>query len=140
MSEKQQGVGAEHDSAAAASERYYDEAYGYFSQSARMDLDDYHNNFYAGIHAANMAGTWQAIVNGFAGLRCFDGKLSFRPYLPKDWEGYTFRLRFQDCVLRIEIHPETAKFTLTEGREIHFAVYEKEMVLTECGKSCEVRI
>ena len=33
-----------------------------------MDLDDYHNNFYAGIHAANMAGTWQAIVNGFAGI------------------------------------------------------------------------
>ena len=40
---------------------YYDEAYTYFSQSARMDLDDYHNNFYAGIHAANMAGTWQAV-------------------------------------------------------------------------------
>lgn len=39
---------------------YLEEAYDYFSQSARMDLDDYHNNFYAGIHAANMAGTWQA--------------------------------------------------------------------------------
>ena len=51
---------------------YYDEAYTYFSQSARMDLDDYHNNFYAGIHAANMAGTWQAVVNGFAGLRTND--------------------------------------------------------------------
>ena len=31
---------------------YYDEAYEYFAQSARMDLDDYHDNFYAGIHAA----------------------------------------------------------------------------------------
>ncbi|MFR5151903.1 MAG: hypothetical protein ACLTER_22515 [Ruminococcus sp.] len=48
---------------------YYDEAYEYFAQSARMDLDDYHDNFYAGIHAANMAGTWQAIINGFAGVR-----------------------------------------------------------------------
>ena len=28
-------------------------------------LDDMHDNFYAGIHAANMAGTWQGIVFGF---------------------------------------------------------------------------
>ena len=28
---------------------YDDEAYKYFSQSATMDLEDMHNNFYAGI-------------------------------------------------------------------------------------------
>ena len=44
---------------------YYDEAYEYFAQSARMDLDDYHDNFYAGIHACkygrNLAGNYQRI-------------------------------------------------------------------------------
>lgn len=49
----------------ACSIGYLEEGYEYFSQSARMDLDDYHNNFYAGIHAANMAGTWQAHCKWF---------------------------------------------------------------------------
>ncbi|MDO4324155.1 MAG: glycosyl hydrolase family 65 protein [Lachnospiraceae bacterium] len=131
------GTRLQHAAAGTAPEHeadpYFQEAYEYFSQSARMDLDDYHNNFYAGIHAANMAGTWQAIVNGFAGLRCFDGKLSFRPYLPKAWEGYRFCLRFRDAVLRVEITQGEAKFTLAEGERISFAVYGNEITITERG-------
>lgn len=65
---------------------YQEEAYEYFSQSARMDLDDYHNNFYAGIHAANMAGTWLAIVNGFAGLRTNAGDACVSPLCTKRLE------------------------------------------------------
>lgn len=34
---------------------YLEEAYDYFSQSARMDLDDYHNNFMRGF----MQQIWQ---------------------------------------------------------------------------------
>lgn len=112
---------------------YYEEAYRYFSQSARMDLDDYHNNFYAGIHAANMAGTWQAIVNGFAGLYLSGGTLHFRPYLPEDWKGYAFRLKYQGRVLAVEIHKESAKFTLLEGSSLTFYVKDKEITIKECG-------
>ena len=108
---------------------YLDEAYKYFSQSARMDLDDYHNNFYAGIHAANMAGTWQAIVNGFAGVRCQDSKLRFKPVIPKEWEEYAFRLRFKSALLEVRITKKDAKFTLLEGDEISFLVHEKEIIL-----------
>ena len=123
----------------ADSELYFEEAYKYFSQSARMDLDDYHNNFYAGIHAANMAGTWQALVNGFAGLRCFDGKLYFRPYLPKEWDSYRFHLRFRDCVLRVEIWPDRAQFKLLKGENITFAVNEHTVVLTGSDNICEIK-
>ena len=75
----------------ACSIGYTEEAYEYFMQSARMDLDDYHNNFYAGIHAANMAGTWQMVVNGFGGMRCQEGRLRFKPCLPEN--GTVMRLR-----------------------------------------------
>ena len=119
---------------------YFEEAYKYFSQSARMDLDDYHNNFYAGIHAANMAGTWQAIINGFAGLRCFDGKLYFRPYLPKEWDSYRFHLRFRDCVLRVEILPGKARFELLKGNGITVVVNESTVILTKSDNRCEVVI
>lgn len=108
---------------------YLDEAYKYFSQSARMDLDDYHNNFYAGIHAANMAGTWQAIVNGFAGVRCQNGVLKFKPTIPKEWEEYAFRLKFKGALLEVRITKDEVEFTLLEGGEISFTVRGKEVVL-----------
>lgn len=116
--------------ASSDADQYFDEAYRYFEQSTRMDLDDYHNNFYAGIHAANMAGTWQAVVNGFAGMRCFDGRLSFSPHLPKEWEAYRFCVRFRGSVLRVEVFRDHTQFTLSEGEEIHFAVHGREYTLS----------
>lgn len=114
---------------------YLDTGYEYFSQSARMDLDDYHNNFYAGIHAANMAGTWQAIVNGFAGVRCQNSQLRMKPAIPKEWEEYAFRLRFRGTLMEIEISQTEAKITVLEGGRICFRVGEKEVTLYGEGES-----
>ncbi len=112
---------------------YYDEAYRYFAESARMDLDDHHNNFYAGIHAANMAGTWQAIVNGFAGVRCQNSKLRFKPWLPKSWEKYSFQLRYRDNLLRVKVTKDSAEFVLEEGESIRFCVNKTEVSIDEKG-------
>ena len=112
---------------------YDDEAYRYFSQSDRMDLDDYHHNFYAGIHGANMAGTWQAVVNGFAGLRCQDSRLKFSPSLPSEWESYSFKLRYKRALLRIAVSRGQAEFTLEEGEKITFYIGGKEICIQENG-------
>ena len=112
---------------------YDDEAYRYFSQSARMDLDDYHHNFYAGIHGANMAGTWQAVVNGFAGLRCQESRLKFSPSLPSEWESYSFKLRYKRALLRIGVSRGQAEFTLEEGEKITFYIGGKEICIQENG-------
>ncbi|MDO4261959.1 MAG: glycosyl hydrolase family 65 protein [Eubacteriales bacterium] len=114
---------------------YREEAYRYFSQSARMDLDDYHDNFYAGIHAANMAGTWQAVINGFAGVRCQDSGLSFRPYLPEDWDAYAFCLRYRGRRLRVRIERERAEFTLLEGERIEFWINGRRAAIEQEGGS-----
>lgn len=114
---------------------YVEEACGYFMQSARMDLDDYHNNFYAGIHAANMAGTWQAVVNGFGGMRCHGGVLHFEPVCPKAFEGYSFRVKYRGSVLRLSVTREKAVFSLErcdEGsKKMRFIIYDKEVELEE---------
>ncbi|WP_394915181.1 glycoside hydrolase family 65 protein [uncultured Robinsoniella sp.] len=115
---------------------YQEEAYEYFSQSARMDLDDYHNNFYAGIHAANMAGTWLAIVNGFAGLRTNAGMLAFHPFVPKGWKGYTFRIQYRGSVLEADMTKEACRFTLISGCELELSVNGKKIKLTEKEASC----
>lgn len=110
---------------------YYDEAYEYFSKSARMDLDDHHNNFYAGIHAANMAGTWLAVVYGFAGLRTNGGKLELKPYVPEAWEGYSFTVRYLGATLFVESSHRERCFVLTEGKELRFWLEGKEIILSE---------
>ncbi|MFR4492378.1 MAG: glycoside hydrolase family 65 protein, partial [Clostridium perfringens] len=102
---------------------YDEEAYKYFSQSARMDLDDYHNNFYAGIHAANMAGTWQGIVNGFAGLRTNKGVLELNPTIPKEWNAYSFKIFYKKNLLEIKISKDEIEIRLLEGENLELYVY-----------------
>ncbi len=119
---------------------YYGEAYEYFSKSARMDLDDDHNNFYAGIHAANMAGTWLAVVYGFAGLRVNSGKLELKPYVPEAWEGYSFTIRYQGETLLAELNHEERRFTLTEGKALHFWLEGREIILSEKENSYSEKV
>ena len=118
----------------ACSIGYVDEAYRYFMQSARMDLDDHHNNFYAGVHAANMAGTWQAVVNGFGGMRCQRGQLSFKPVLPKEWEKYSFKVCYRGSILEVTVAKEGATFYLSSGKYICFRVGGEKIELTEAER------
>ena len=119
---------------------YHLEAYEYFSQSARMDLDDYHNNVYAGIHGANMAGTWQAIVNGFAGLRTNASRLSFAPHLPEMWSGYAFKITYRGSLLKVEIRRgldgDEVVYTLLKGPGLELFSGDKKIVLEKEGDCC----
>jgi len=67
-----------------------DKAYSYFRGTARMDLDDTHNNTKDGLHMANMAGTWMDVTSGFAGMYANEKGLSFKPTLPKALKRYAF--------------------------------------------------
>ena len=112
---------------------YDEEAYTYFSQSARMDLDDYHNNFYAGIHAANMAGTWQAIVFGFGGLRTNRGMLEFKPSIPKEWKGYSFKVYYQGSELKVNSTQEKTEYVLLNDCPVKFIIGNQEYQLSKKG-------
>lgn len=122
---------------------YHEEAYRYFADSARMDLDDHHNNFYAGIHGANMAGTWQALVNGFGGMRMHRGKLSFKPNLPKSWSRLAFRVKYRGSVIQVEMEKAGTHFSIVEGSDV--AIYlkknggEKELLLSK-GKTAYEKV
>lgn len=119
---------------------YYEEAYSYFAQSARMDLDDYHDNFYAGIHAANMAGSWQAIVFGFGGVRTNGGGLEFHVTTPETWEGYEFKLIYRGSLLKIESGREKAVYTLLNQQPVVFQADGEEYCLNQKGESISLPI
>lgn len=117
---------------------YDEEAYKYFSQSARMDLDDYHNNFYAGIHAANMAGTWQGIVNGFAGLRTNKGILELNPKIPKAWNAYSFKIFYKKNLLEIKISKDEIKIRLLEGENLELYVYGEKVYIENLSEIIKI--
>ncbi|MEG2513500.1 MAG: glycosyl hydrolase family 65 protein, partial [Acetivibrio sp.] len=116
---------------------YHEEAYTYFAQAARMDLDDYHHNFYAGIHAANMAGSWQSIVFGFAGVRTNRGILEFNVTTPRQWEGYEFTLTYQQSVILIKSSQQKVSFTLMNAQPLLFMTQGKEVRLEKEGDTYE---
>lgn len=108
---------------------YYDRAYKYFMSTARMDLDDSHGNTKDGVHTANMAGTWLCVVNGFAGMRIHDGNIEFKPYLPEEWESYSFRVTYKNRLIEVSVGRKDVKYELLEGEAIEIIADGKKILL-----------
>ena len=75
----------------------------YFERSALVDLTDNQGNTAEGMHIASAGGTWQILVNGFGGLRVLGGRLSFAPWLPDDWQGIRFRIRWRGRPIQVSV-------------------------------------
>ena len=114
----------------------HESAYQNFITSARMDLDDYHNNVYAGIHGANMAGTWMILTYGIAGMNTTDGKLHFCPYLPDTWKSYSFKIKYHGSALKITVTKEQCTYELIHGESITFSHNGEEFILTHNAPLC----
>ena len=108
-----------------------EKAYGYFGDSAKMDLYNTHKNTKDGIHTANMGGSYMGIVYGFGGLRIREQGLSLRPCLPKQWEGYHFRFLYEDSVIEVKASRETCAVTLLRGTEKEITIYDRPYVLRD---------
>lgn len=93
-----------------------EQAYQFYLRTSRLDLDDYNKEVEEGLHITSMAGTWMSIVEGFGGMRIVDDKLSFTPRIPKQWEGYSFKINFRHRILKVTITKKEVKFVL-EGKE-----------------------
>ncbi len=116
-------------SVAAAELGYADEAYRYFLQTARMDLDDVNGNVEHGVHIAAMAGSWVSLVYGFAGLRDDDGRLRFSPHLPARWDRLAFRLRVTGSVLRVTITRTSARYEVETGEAVELRHFGRPTVI-----------
>ncbi|OIQ37939.1 MAG: family 65 glycosyl hydrolase [Bacteroidetes bacterium MedPE-SWsnd-G1] len=86
-------------------------AYEQYLRTSRLDLDDYNHEVHEGLHITSMAGTWSAIVQGFGGMRNFDGVLSFNPQIPDEWSSYSFKINFRGSTLKVQVSHEGCTFT-----------------------------
>ena len=83
-----------------------EKSYEMYLRTARLDLDDYNNDTEDGCHITSMAGTWMSVVKGFGGMRVRKGQLYFNPFIPDQWNSYSFKIRFREWLLKIIVAKE----------------------------------
>ncbi|MBC8264246.1 MAG: glycoside hydrolase family 65 protein [Anaerolineales bacterium] len=118
-------------SIAAAEIGYMDKAMEYGRYAVLMDLADVGQNVSDGCHIASMGGTWMVLVYGFAGMRDYDGHLTFRPRLPKELKALRFPLSIKGRTLDVAIDRESATYTLRAGPELVISHWDEEVTLAE---------
>ena len=110
-----------------------DKAMALYLRTARLDLDNYNNDTEDGLHITSMSGSWLAIVQGFAGMRSAGGKLSFAPFCPENWEGYSFTVLYRCRRLQVEVEREQVRIVLLQGAPLEIAVWDQPYTVDRKG-------
>ncbi|MFT5167889.1 MAG: maltose phosphorylase [Saprospiraceae bacterium] len=114
-----------------------DKAYEMYLRTARLDLDDYNNDTEDGCHITSMAGTWMAVVKGFGGMRVIDNQLIFNTILPRQWQGFAFKIRFRGSIIEVKVgqegtsisnHSANSVSVLLNGKKIELHAQSEELV------------
>lgn len=103
-----------------------DQAYKFYLRTSRLDLDDYNHEVEEGLHITSMAGTWMSIVEGFGGMRVFNGELSFEPKIPSQWESYSFKINYRNQILKVNITQDQTNFELDGDTAVDIKVFNKK--------------
>ncbi|MFK4946795.1 glycoside hydrolase family 65 protein [Lactococcus garvieae] len=107
-----------------------DKAVEMYERTARLDLDNYNNDTEDGLHITSMTGSWLAIVQGFAQMKTWDGQLSFAPFIPKAWTGYSFRINYRNRLIKVSMG-DKLQIELLKGETIDLEVYGKSVQLKD---------
>ncbi len=107
-----------------------DLAYDYLGEAALMDINDLEHNTRDGLHIASLAGTWNALVAGFGGMRPRDASLAFAPRLPEGITRLTFRLTFRERRLCVEVTEKEATYYLLRGSSFKVWHHGDEITLS----------
>lgn len=106
---------------------YHQKAYELYLRTARLDLNDYNHDTVDGIHLTSMAGSWLAIVQGFAGVRVENNQLYLKPYLPKQWKSYSFQMTFRGRQLQIRVTEDQIHITQLSGEPLMMLINSRPL-------------
>ena len=113
----------------ASSLGYEDLAYKFYLRTARLDLDDYNHDTDDGLHITSMAGTWMSVVEGFGGARVKQGQLALAPALPKQWQGYSFRICFRGALIKVAVQEKSVILENESDVSLSLNLYGAEKTL-----------
>jgi alpha,alpha-trehalose phosphorylase len=112
-----------------------DKALEYAKLATLMDLGDVAGNVKDGCHIAAMGGVWMVFVYGFAGLRDYNGTLSFSPTLPDVFNCLRFRLEFRGQTLEVDVGREATQYTLHKGDGLTLRHQGQDLTLSSAVRS-----
>ena len=72
-----------------------------------------------------------AVVYGVAGLRDWDGRISFMPRLPEKACRLNFKLMIQNRLLEFNMEKGSVTYTLREGDELTIFHFDEEISLAK---------
>ena len=83
-------------------------AYPFFMKSANVDLAEGGKEwaglvYIGGTHPASAGGAWKAAVQGFAGIKIKNGKITCNPTLPENWNSMKFKINLRGSVYSVNI-------------------------------------
>jgi maltose phosphorylase len=107
-----------------------DQAYTFYLRTSRLDLDDYNHEVHEGLHITSMAGTWMSIVEGFGGMRVKNNTLSFTPKIPKQWDGYSFKVNFRNQIIKVSVNQNDTKFELEGDSDLQIIVNNSPVTIS----------
>ncbi len=116
-----------------------EKAYEFYLRTARLDLDDYNNDTEDGLHITSMAGTWMSIVEGFAGMKVHDNKLQFNPFLPSQWQAFSFNIGFRGTQLKIRISASEICITNYHAESISINVFNETFEIAQVEKKISLK-
>jgi hypothetical protein len=88
--------------------------------TARLDLDDRTRTTAGGLHLATMGSAWQALVQGFAGIRPTHDALLVDPRLPAAWTGLEIPITYHGTRVRFRFEPESVSVDADRSLPIRF--------------------
>ncbi len=107
-----------------------DEALRSFEVTAFADLGDAYGNCIDGVHLASAGALWMNLVQGFGGMRDYDGRLSFDPHLPEEWGSLEFTLTVRGSRLDVALTHEAISLLLGGSEERMVTVEGSEVRLS----------
>jgi alpha,alpha-trehalose phosphorylase len=110
-----------------------EKALAYTRDALLMDLGDVAGNVHDGCHIAAIGGSWMIIVCGIAGMRDYDGRLSFNPRLPQQLKRLRFPLALRNQRLEVDVTQASVTYLLREGSELEIT-HQGETVRLTVGK------
>ena len=108
-----------------------EKAFAYFKDTARLDLDDKHNNTQDGLHIANMGNNYMGVVYGFGGFRLKESGIFLAPVLPRAWTAYRFKICIEDSRIMVHVKENECILTLECGSAKKIFVYGREYLVAD---------
>lgn len=117
----------------------YNMAYQYYLYAARLDLEDYNNNTFEGLHITSLAGTWLNVMFGFGGLCIADDHIQLSPNIPQAWKSLRFKFTYRGELMQVTAtHGNVEAVVLDGERGIPVSFYGERAVVGKDPKIISV--